>query len=174
MQSLYPVEKAIRPGCPLSIGGQGQELRYVSGLYMPAHSVLADAIFPRYAAICALPSRQQPLDSKALLVRANGTDPTQLLLLIHAGCFSGLGCFAALVRASRLAFRASLNWFLRRFTPLLSTSKPFRISTIGPCAYSHGRAPSPTPRSRGRGISYAHVLPPCLANSCLGAVLGSP
>src|SRR5919112_475733 len=84
MQSLYPVEKAIRPGCPLSIGGQGQELRYVSGLYMPAHGVLADAIFPRYAAICALPSRQQLLDSKALLVRANGTDPTQLLLLIHA------------------------------------------------------------------------------------------
>src|SRR5215203_4732852 len=84
MQSLYPVEKAIRLGGPLGIGGQGQELRYVSGLYMPAHGVLADAIFPRYAAICALPSRQQLLDSKALLVRANGTDPTQLLLLIHA------------------------------------------------------------------------------------------
>src|ERR687897_674720 len=84
MQSFYPVEKAIRPGCPLSIGGKGQELRYVSGLYMPAHSVLTNAIFPRYAAICALPSRQQLLDSKALLVRANGTDPTQLLLLIHA------------------------------------------------------------------------------------------
>src|ERR687889_2626795 len=90
MQSLYPVEKAIRPGCPLSIGGQGQELRYVSDLYMPAHGVLADVIFPRYAAICALPSRQQLLDSKALLVRANGTDPTQLLLLIHAGVASWL------------------------------------------------------------------------------------
>src|ERR687898_3403500 len=115
MQSFYPVEKAIRPGCPLSIGGKGQELRYVAGLYIPPHRVLADAIFPRYAAICALPSRQQLLDSKALLVRANGADPTQLLLLIHAG--SGLGWFAALVRASRLASRASLNWFLRRFTP---------------------------------------------------------
>src|ERR671921_2723305 len=100
MQSLYPVEKAIRPGCPLSIGGQGQELRYVSGLYMPAHGVLADAIFPRYAAICALPSRQQLLDSKALLVRANGTDPTQLLLLIHAA--------PALLRARPLALRDGL------------------------------------------------------------------
>src|SRR5918993_3521480 len=174
MQSLYPVEKAIRPGCPLSIGGQGQELRYVSGLYMPAHSVLADAIFPRYAAICALPSRQQLLYSKALLERANGTDPTQLLLLIHAGCFSGLGCFAALARASRLASRASFNWFLRRFTPLLSTSKPFRISTIGPCAYSHGRAPSPIPRSRGGGRSYARVLPPFPGSRCLRVLLSSP
>src|ERR671920_1248741 len=100
MQSLYPVEQGIRPGRALGIGGQGQQMRYVPGLYMPAHGVLADAIFPRYAAIRALPSRQQLLDSKALLVRANGTDPTQLLLLIHAGCFSGLGCFAALVRAS--------------------------------------------------------------------------
>ncbi len=45
---------------------------------------MLDAIRSRYAAICALPSRQQLLDSKALLVRANGTDPTQLLLLIHA------------------------------------------------------------------------------------------
>src|ERR687890_431382 len=88
MQSLYPVEKAIRPGCPLSIGGQGQELRYVSGLYMPAHGVLADAVFPRYAAICALPSRQQLLYLVALCVRADRTDPTQLLLLIHAGIAS--------------------------------------------------------------------------------------
>src|SRR5215204_6768568 len=42
---------------------------------------------------------------------------------------------------------------------LISTSKPFhsstRISTIEPCAFSHGRAPSPTPRNRGHGISYA-------------------
>src|SRR5829696_3069738 len=172
MQSLYPVEKAIRPGCPLSIGGQGQELRYVSDLYMPAHSVLADAIFPRYTAIRALPSRQQLLDSKALLVRANGTDPTQLLLLIHAGCFSGLGYFAALARASRLASRASRNWFLRRL--LISTSKPSRSPTMRPCVYSPGRAPSPTPRIRGHGISYARVLPPCLANRCLRAVLSSP
>src|SRR5919112_4347377 len=81
MQSLYPVEKAVRPGRALGIGGQGQELRYVPSLYMPTHGVLADAIFPRYTAIRALPTRQQLLDSKALLVRANGTDPTQLLLL---------------------------------------------------------------------------------------------
>src|SRR5215211_5349785 len=101
MQSLYPVEKAIRPGCPLSIGGHGQELRDVSGLYMPAHGVLADAIFPRYAAICALPSRQQLLDSKALLVRANGTDSTQLLLLIHAAA-------PVLLRARPLALRDGL------------------------------------------------------------------
>src|SRR5215203_1429018 len=119
MQSLYPVEKAIRPGCPLSIGGHGQKLRYVSDLYMPAHGVLADAIFPRYTAIRALPSRQQLLDSKALLVRANGTDPTQLLLLIHAGCFSGLGCFAALVRASHLASRSAAWFFERRVTTLV-------------------------------------------------------
>src|SRR5687767_6793691 len=101
MQILYPVEKAIRPGCPLSIGGQGQELRYVSGLYMPAHGVLADAIFPRYAAIRALPGRQKLLDSKALLVRANGTDPTQLLLLIHAAA-------PVLLRARPLVHRDGL------------------------------------------------------------------
>src|SRR5215217_6224720 len=70
------------------------------------------------------------------------------------------------------ASRASLNWFLRRL--LISTSKRFRRPTIGPCVYSHGRAPSPTPRSRGGGISYARVLPPCLANRCLRAVLFSP
>src|SRR5829696_6777570 len=104
MQSLYPVEKAIRLGGPLGIGGQGQELRYVSGLYMPAHGVLADAIFPRYAAICALPSRQQLLDSKALLVRANGTDPTQLLLLIHAV----MSAAPALLRARPLVLRDGL------------------------------------------------------------------
>src|SRR5919107_5505850 len=104
MQSLYPVEKAIRPGCPLGIGGQGQELRYVSGLYVPAHGVLADAIFPRYAAIRALPSRQQLLDSKALLVRANGTDPTQLLLLIHAV----MSAAPALLRARPLVLRDGL------------------------------------------------------------------
>src|SRR5918992_2819298 len=111
MQSLYPVEKAIRPGCPLSIGGQGQELRYVSDLYMPAHGVLADAIFPRYAAIRALPSRQQLLDSKALLVRANGTDPTQLLLLIHAAgarllgndCWLRCGLLLGLLRSALLS-----------------------------------------------------------------------
>src|SRR5918993_1600396 len=104
MQSLYPVEKAIRPGCPLGIGGQGQELRYVSGLYVPAHGVFADAIFPRYAAIRALPSRQQLLDSKPLLVRANGTDSTQLLLLIHAGDAAA----PALLRARRPALRDGL------------------------------------------------------------------
>jgi hypothetical protein len=65
-----------------------------------------------------------------------------------------------------LASRASLNWFLRRFTSLLSTSKPFRISTIGPCVYSQSRAPSPTPRSRGGGISYARVLPPAPCSRC--------
>src|ERR671921_1885477 len=68
MQSLYPVEKAIRPGCPPGIGGQGQELRYVSGLYVPAHGVLADAIFPRYAAIRPLPGRQQLLHRVTVLV----------------------------------------------------------------------------------------------------------
>src|SRR5918992_624076 len=160
MQSLYPVEKAIRPGCPLSIGGQGQELRYVSGLYMPAHGVLADAVFPRYAAIRALPGRQQLLDSKPLLVRANGTDPTQLLLLIHAGCFSGLGWFAALARASRLASRASLNWFLRR----LLISRTFRRSNRGPCALSHGRPSSTSPRNRGHGISYVRAFSLCLSS----------
>src|SRR5215213_1093477 len=77
MQSLYPVEKAIRLGGPLSIGGQGQELRYVSDLYIPAHGILADAVRPRYAAISALPSRQQFLYFVALCVRANGADPTQ-------------------------------------------------------------------------------------------------
>src|ERR671911_2768637 len=105
MQSLYPVEKAIRLGGPLSIGGQGQEPRYVSGLYMPAHGVLADAVFPRYAAIRALPSRQQLLDSKALLVRANGTDPTQLLLLIHA---AGDAAAPALLRVRPLVLRDGL------------------------------------------------------------------
>src|SRR5215208_380974 len=49
---------------------------------------------------------------------------------------------------------------------LISTSKPFRISTIGPCVYSPGRAPSPTPRNRGHGISYAGALPPCPGSRC--------
>src|ERR687897_2708644 len=135
-------------------------MRYVPGLYMPTHGVLADAIFPRYAAICALPSRQQLLDSKALLVRANGTDPTQLLLLIHAG--SGLGWFAALVRASRLASRASLNWFLRRLLIVYLQAFPY-LHDWAVLEQTHGRA-----------ISYARVLPPCLANRCLRAVLSSP
>src|ERR671911_1191217 len=106
MQSFYPVEKAIRPGCPLSIGGKGQEMRYVPGLYMPAHGVLADAIFPRYAAICALPSRQQLLYFVALCVRANGADPTQLLLLIHAGvgCRHRLEYFQVMLLSSPLVF----------------------------------------------------------------------
>src|SRR5215212_6063885 len=159
--------------------------------------------YVRYAAICALPSRQQPLYLVALCVRADRTDPTQLLLLIHATTppllfcelglslcetvcqylgaklgvsdshsGSGLGCFAALARASRLAPREALNWFLRRL--LISTSKPSRSPTMRPCVYSPGRAPSPTPHSRGGGISYARVLPPCLANRCLRAVLSSP
>ena len=34
--------------------------------------------------------------------------------------------------------------------------------------------PSATPRSRGGGISYARVLPPCPGSRCLGAVLSSP
>src|ERR671910_1929963 len=119
MQSLYPVEKAIRPGCPLGIGGQGQELRYVSGLYVPAHGVLADAIFPRYAAIRALPGRQQLLDSKALLVRANGTDHTQLLLLIHAagarllgnGCWLPLRLRLGFVRGPRQGLSLGFQGF---------------------------------------------------------------
>src|SRR5215204_3122826 len=53
---------------------------------------------------------------------------------------------------------------------LISTSKPFhsstRISTIGPCAFSHGRAPSPTPRNRGHGISYAGAWPPAPCSRC--------
>src|SRR5688572_8207524 len=77
-------------------------MRYVPGLYMPAHGVLANAIFPRYATIRALPSRQQLLDSKALLVRANGTDPTQLLLLIHAGAAPALLRARPLVRRDGL------------------------------------------------------------------------
>src|ERR671910_2718821 len=82
---------------------------------------------------------------------------------------SGLGWFAALARASRLASRASLNWFLRR----LLISRAFRRSNRGPCALSHGWPSSTSPRNRGHGISYARVLPPCLANRCLHAVLGS-
>src|SRR5215211_4867630 len=76
---------------------------------------------------------------------------------------SGLRCFAALARASRLASRASLNWFLRRL--LISTST-FRRSNRGPCALSHGRPSSPTPRNRGHGISYAGALPPCPGSRC--------
>src|SRR5215204_7495949 len=53
---------------------------------------------------------------------------------------------------------------------LISTSKPFhsstRISTIEPCAFSHGRAPSPTPRNRGHGISYAGAWPPAPCSRC--------
>src|SRR5215203_3117953 len=53
---------------------------------------------------------------------------------------------------------------------LISTSKPFhistRISTIGLCAFSPGRAPSPTPRNRGHGISYAGALPPAPCSRC--------
>ena len=51
---------------------------------------MLDAIRSRYAAICALPSRQQLLYLVALCVRANRADPTQLLLLIHAGVASWL------------------------------------------------------------------------------------
>src|SRR5829696_2453643 len=53
---------------------------------------------------------------------------------------------------------------------LISTSKPFhsstRISTIGPCAFSQGQAPSPTPRNRGHGISYAGAWPPAPCIRC--------
>src|SRR5215203_7223376 len=53
---------------------------------------------------------------------------------------------------------------------LISTSKPFhistRISTIGLCAFSPGRAPSPSPRTRGHGISYAGAWPPAPCSRC--------
>src|SRR5919106_2721765 len=75
---------------------------------------------------------------------------------------SGLRCFAALARASRLASRASLNWFLRR----LLISRPFRRSNRGPCALSHGRPSSPTPCNRGHGISYAGALTPAPCSRC--------
>src|SRR5215216_380181 len=57
----------------------------MAAIDVATYGILADAVRPRYAAISALPSRQQFLYFVALLVRANGTDPTQLLLLIHAG-----------------------------------------------------------------------------------------
>src|SRR5215212_6271255 len=79
-----------------------------------------------------------------------------------SGSGSCLGCFAALARASRLASRASLNWFLRR----LLISRPFRRSNRGPCALSHGRPSSPSPRNLGYGISYAGAWPPCPCSRC--------
>ena len=75
---------------------------------------------------------------------------------------SGLGWFAALARASRLASRASLNWFLRR----LLISRPFRRSNRGPCALSHGRPSSTSPRNLGHGISYAGAWPPAPCSRC--------
>src|SRR5918995_1440959 len=75
---------------------------------------------------------------------------------------SGLGWFAALARASRLASRASLNWFLRR----LLISRTFRRSNRGPCALSPGRPSSPTPRNLGYGILYVGALPPCPGSRC--------
>jgi hypothetical protein len=79
----------------------------------------------------------------------------------HSG--SCLGCFAALARASRLAFREALNWFLRRL--LISTST-FRRSNRGPCALSHGQPSSPRPRNLGYGISYAGACPPAPCSRC--------
>src|ERR671918_18045 len=75
---------------------------------------------------------------------------------------SGLRCFAALARASRLASRASLNWFLRR----LLISRPFRRSNRGPCALSHGRPSSTSPRNLGYGISYAGACLPAPCGRC--------
>src|SRR5215217_7078256 len=75
---------------------------------------------------------------------------------------SGLRCFAALARASRLASRASLNWFLRR----LLISRPFRRSNRGPCALSHGQPSSPTPCNLGDGLSCAGACPPAPYSRC--------
>src|SRR5215217_5089344 len=65
-----------------------------------------------------------------------------------------LGCFAALARASRLASRASLNWFLRGFMPLLLVHLPLTsvlcVRIRQPCATSI------TPLSYVRS---AHTLP---------------
>src|SRR5215213_114100 len=58
------------------------------------------------------------------------------------------------------ASRASRNWFLRR----LLISRPFRRSNRGPCALSHGRPSSPTPRNRGHGISYVRAFSLCLSS----------
>src|SRR5215212_6370916 len=65
------------------------------------YGILADGVRPRYGAISALPSRQQFLYFVALCVRANGADPTQLLLLIHAAA-------PALLRARPLVLRDGL------------------------------------------------------------------
>src|ERR671910_974724 len=121
------------------------------------------------------------LSNRLSVLLLKPTAPLRLPLLVprsHAApassvtaAGSGLGWFAALARASRLASRAaSLNWFLRR----LLISRPFRRSNRGPCALSHGRPSSTSPRNGGHGISYVRAVSLCPANRCLRAVLSSP
>src|SRR5215213_2163126 len=139
MQSLYPVEKAIRLGGPLSIGGQGQELRYVSDLYIPAHGILADAVRPRYAAISALPSRQQFLYFVALCVRANGADPTQ-----HSSLFTSSPNAAPRSPLMRQSVRVI---GLRCWLPLPAVARPPPRGRL-PGRLRYGGASRPAPRGR--------------------------
>ena len=155
---------------------------------------MLDAIRSRYGAICALPSRQQPLYLVALCVRADPTDPTQLLLLIHATtppllfCELGLSlcetvcqylgaklgvsgshsgsCLGCFAAVARASRLASRAASLNWFLRRLLISRPFRRSNRGPCALSHGQPSSPTPCNLGHGLSHADACPPAPCSRC--------